>query len=244
MLPCVSAIRRPARRLRRSPRRSPKGALTPRQLREGLVRPRLLRGVYADPSLAARPRAPLPGGCPASCPSVLLLGGRSAAARLGGPAPTLHRSGQRRTCRRGTRVARAGGVRVHRRTSASEDVTPTTRRRLRHTSPTSDGMGVGGAGTDGDGGRRARRIGGRRMPGTLPQLQYAASREGVRPMGGPESPSRRSNSSTGGAGAHPRAGYGLPARWVGCRRPCRSTTSSMQGAWSGAGGSRLARGSD
>lgn len=107
------------------------GALTPRQLREGPY-VRVLRGVYADPSL---PRDHLLR-CRAAAllmPATAALGARSAAAVLGAPAPTYMEPV--------TVVLPAGeqwrgplGVRVHRTPLGRRQVRE-TEDGLRHTNP-------------------------------------------------------------------------------------------------------------
>jgi hypothetical protein len=115
------------------------GALTPRQLREGPY-VRVLRGVYADPSL---PRDHLLR-CRAAAllmPETAALGARSAAAVLGAPAPNYIDPV--------TVVVPAGrqwrgplGVRVHRGPLPREDVRVSDDG-LRHTTPTRTAWDVG-----------------------------------------------------------------------------------------------------
>jgi hypothetical protein len=115
------------------------GALTPRQLREGPY-VRVLRGVYADPSV---PRDHLLR-CRAAAllmPDRAALGGRSAAAVLGGPEPNY--------IDQVTVVVPAGdqwrgpaGVRVHRAPLPLEDVRE-NEDGLRHTTPIRTAWDVG-----------------------------------------------------------------------------------------------------
>jgi hypothetical protein len=115
------------------------GALTPRQLREGPY-VRVLRGVYANPSL---PRDHLLR-CRAAAllmPARAVLGGRSAAAVLGAPAPNY---GDPVTVvvPAGEQWRGPAGVRVHRAPLPTDDVRQ-SEDGLRHTAPARTAWDVG-----------------------------------------------------------------------------------------------------
>jgi hypothetical protein len=107
------------------------GSLTVRQLRDGPY-VRVLRGVYADPSL---PRDHLLR-CRAAAllmPAAAALGGRSAAALIGGPAPA-YSDPVTVVLPEGVQWRGPRGVRVHRKPLTSSDVMA-TEDGVRHTVP-------------------------------------------------------------------------------------------------------------
>lgn len=115
------------------------GALTQRQLREGPY-VRVLRGVYADSSL---PRDHLLR-CRAAAllmPAQAALGGRSAAALLGGPEPS-YLDPVTVVVPAGDQWRGPSGVRVHRAPLPAEDVRD-NEEGLRHTTPTRTAWDVG-----------------------------------------------------------------------------------------------------
>ena len=195
------------------------GALTPRQLREGPY-VRVLRGVYANPSL---PRDHLLR-CRAAAllmPAGAALGGRSAAAVLGAPAPTY---GDPVTVvvPAGEQWRGPAGVRVHRAPLPIDDVRQ-SEDGLRHTAPARTAWDVGSLE------RTATAVGVldallREGLVDVAELQYllhnGAGRWGARRV------RRAFELVDARSESRPSRGSGSHVPSAACRRRCRSTTWS------------------